>query len=703
MSTLTCFYGCIPCWQLWMKSKDIFFLVLCFGLMQIAVYYFSAAVLCDNGVIPLSQPDTLLYCQAARRIVEGHPFSFSNGTALSTGTTSVLYPFVLAIPYWLGCTGDALLVASFFLNALFYLITLTCWFLVARRVFTESSGCLLFSLSLSLFGPLAFCAFSQTDIGMWMAFSAVLVCAFVAERRAVYAPLLILAPWIRPEGMMLVLAFGIIRALRATKYSSLFFTEDNYRSPKHSNRAGDLSLFVLGVASCIGVFAFNYAITGEFQFASLRYKGYFSNYPLPQAIYATVIDGLTLVKCYMLGLSSDAPRILILMPLISGVMAICGIAGRFCKERFRWGFLVYVLAISFSFMSVATSGWQGKNLDRYLAWTWPVLIVFIVDGCFFVGRMFRSHKLSRVILSLHVVFFSLMSVVFACLFHMTTDSVERRHLFAKHCETLLPSGCDLGSLSGAGFIYDFSSRKMASLSGVYSPEFLVPSMASTLEVLKREPQTRFSYFLYNPRSDTAVWSRVQSVVMPNQVAVGPDGWSLRTVDWAVFDAAEEVPPAPQSDVKLVDRVDVGYLKEELSHEYRCLTRYNIPEFETLTILDKLGEKTIVEGGRLIVGADEMRITVSPHKDVYVVMRTYPECRATYAREINPGSFDFSVSGNINIEISVNGESLGLTPLNVSPSGFSDVAFKIPHYAIKESSLLLSLSGEHIACGYWFYQ
>ena len=78
----------------------------------------------DECVLAIPQPDTPLYYQAARRIVEGHPFSFSEGSSVCTGTTTVLYPFVLAIPYALGFSGDAMIVVGFLLNALFYCVFL---------------------------------------------------------------------------------------------------------------------------------------------------------------------------------------------------------------------------------------------------------------------------------------------------------------------------------------------------------------------------------------------------------------------------------------------------------------------------------------------------------------------------------------------------------------------------------------------------
>ena len=105
-------------------KRQVVPLMLLIGLLQVAAYYVAGATIRSDGGVPIGQPDTLLYCQAARRIVEGHPFSFSEGSLASTGTTSVLYPFVLAALGFFGANGDTLILAGFLLNAAFYMLFL---------------------------------------------------------------------------------------------------------------------------------------------------------------------------------------------------------------------------------------------------------------------------------------------------------------------------------------------------------------------------------------------------------------------------------------------------------------------------------------------------------------------------------------------------------------------------------------------------
>ena len=155
------------------SRRDLLILAGCVALIQIAGYWLMGTTIRSDGAMAIAQPDTLLYCQAARRIAEGAPFSYSAGTAVSTGTTSVIYPFILAVPYLLGCTGDSLLSAGFALNAVFYLTFLLGWGALACHVFSSRPKERIVSVALlASFGPFAYCALAQSDIGLWLAVSA---------------------------------------------------------------------------------------------------------------------------------------------------------------------------------------------------------------------------------------------------------------------------------------------------------------------------------------------------------------------------------------------------------------------------------------------------------------------------------------------------------------------------------------------------
>lgn len=71
--------------------------------------FFGWALLSASGGRPVAPlDDTYIHFQYARQIARGHPWQYNDGDALSTGATSPLYPFLLAIGYRVGFDGERL-------------------------------------------------------------------------------------------------------------------------------------------------------------------------------------------------------------------------------------------------------------------------------------------------------------------------------------------------------------------------------------------------------------------------------------------------------------------------------------------------------------------------------------------------------------------------------------------------------------------
>ena len=197
-------------------------ILLFLGALQILAYYFVGSMLTPRPFsVACPQPDTLLYCQSAKQIALGQPFVFSPGEAPSTGCTSHLYPFLLAVPYLLGLKGATLLLGGFLLNAVFYMAFLYAWHHIFESLLSDDRAKLCATVLLGLFGQSACCAFGQTDTGLIMAVTAGAFAAWLKDRRLVFGILLALSPWCRPEGMMLIAAFGFVFVCSFIRHSSL--------------------------------------------------------------------------------------------------------------------------------------------------------------------------------------------------------------------------------------------------------------------------------------------------------------------------------------------------------------------------------------------------------------------------------------------------------------------------------------------------
>ena len=670
------------------NRRTLLMLAGCVALIQAACYYLAGATVRGDGALAIAQPDTMLYCQAARRVAEGFPFSYSAGTAVSTGTTSVLHPFLLAVPYALGCTGDALLAAGFALNVAFYLAFLVCWCLIACRIFAERPYARILSVALlASFGPFAYCALAQSDIGLWLAVSAGLAYGLLTGRKALYVPLLLLAPWIRPEGMIVALCFCAFCAVDACRRHKV---------------GGDLLVGVLAVASVAGVFALNYALTGACQFSSVAQKGYFKNLSPSSAVYAAAIDFMRVAKAYLLGLPQNAPRDFFFVPLVGAAFLWIGVFARSWRGV-DWRELAWYLAMFGGVATVATSGWQNTNLDRYLVWIMPVLLLYMALGAEVVAARLKAGAARCLPGATLIAFAVVMSVVFVCVFRHACKGADASRAFAVRCEATLPADASVGTWGDAGIAYSFSARRLAHLSGIYSPEFRGASAAEKIEILKHEPSARFDYWFCKTSDRDTLYLGKPDDMTGKLVLTGPPGFELRKADWSAYEAAARLPKEPMPGVALVAAVDVAWSRSEKASRYEALSLEGYPLFAPFHAVGRLNGTNIVEGGRFLLGGDAMTVPLRPGRDVHVVMRTALKCTASIARELGHERSDFALKSPLHLRIFVDGVDAGEVASEVAEGDFADAGFVIPGRFITKGSTRLSFMGEHVAYAYWFYQ
>ena len=664
-----------------METKRILQYVFLIGLVMTAGFYFAGAMAGLGGSLANPQPDTLLYCQAARRIAEGHPFSFAAGESVSTGTTSVLYPFVLAIPYVLGAKRDALLTAGFLLNALFYLIFLVAWSAAFCRWLADSRKRLVASLLVALAGQPAFCAFAQSDIGIWMAMSAVLAYAFASKRIWLIGVLLVMGPWMRPEGMVAVFAFAII-----TMGCGCF-----------RRRIGMASwvIVALSVLSVIGVFAFNLWLTGSAQFSSVAHKGYTKLYPIAQAIPMIARDAFRMLRGVVLAIPSAPPREMYTIPLLGGVFFCWGVFAHDWKKEGNVGFLVMLLAGLGGFLTVAQSGWQDTNADRYLAWLMPMIFLFVAEGVVEAMDRLKGRAFAVLPPVAVCVFAAGCAVVFVCTFYCASKESDRLRAFAAECENKMAPGASVGAFGTCGVAYEFTDRRLRHVGGIYSPEFAMWSDAARYETLRKRPELRFAYWFLDNSDLSGIPTERRDAVLGAVVLAGPDSLELRQADWTVFDRSAVLACPPRGDMKLVADVEIGYDPDEQSVDYEIVDRYE--RSADLPFLEFAGDGTnlVFDACRLILGADRMTVGLRPGRDAMVVMRTKDAVAGCGRRH------EFTNPLALNVEI--DGRIVSTASLPLATNGFCQVSFAIPGGEIKNAKTRIGILGDHAVASYQFWQ
>ena len=673
-------------------------LMLCIGLIQVAAYYLAGTLASPDGSMAVPQPDTLLYCQAARRIAEGHPFSFSEGAAACTGTTSVLYPFILAIPYLLGAKGDALLTAGFILNALFYIIFLLGWAKALEIWLEKPLARLTAALLIALSGQIAFCAMAQSDIGCWLAVSGWFAAGLAMRNRLVYGAVLIAGPWLRPEGMVLAIAFGMVWLALAIHLRRTRENSQNFALGK------DATVLALAAISCIGVFALNYALTGQMQFSSVANKGYFKKLPFCMAVDQTVVDGLKMLKDYIFGLATSSPRDMTVVPFLAAVFIWLGFFRRSWRSPRDMGLAVMLLAAGGTLFTVAQSGWQGTNFDRYIVWTIPLLTVFLSEGIAVAGEALQARKASALLPFAVCVAFSAATAVFAaCRFHSSSMSTDLMRLFATEMDAKLPPNVSVGALGSAGIAYKLGDRPFRHLWGIYSPEFTVKTVPAVSEILKNEPRKRFDYWFLKPDLIAAPLGDHMEECYGENVLTGPSGMEVRMAKWDAYDWSATPKTITPDGMKQIARVDVGHEADEIASDYETIDRYGRQALEAYTIVDKLNGRTAIDAARLLAGGDAMTVPLEPGKNTMVVMRTYPQKVEKRTEDGGVIASTYAFANPLKMKVTVDGQDAGMVSVAYSTNGFSDVSFTIPGAAIGQTPCRIAFLGDHIAAGYWFYQ
>ena len=176
------------------------------------------AVYAKLGHPGASLDDAYIHFQYARAIAEGHPLRFQAGEPISTGATSFLWPAILALPYALGVHGESILwaawVVSFVALAALAFETYAITLPLAGRGAAIGAGAMTLG-----FGGFAWSAASGMEVVpfAWMLAHAVRRASEWSEdpgRRTrrelrILVALALLAPFMRPEGVVASLVLGV--------------------------------------------------------------------------------------------------------------------------------------------------------------------------------------------------------------------------------------------------------------------------------------------------------------------------------------------------------------------------------------------------------------------------------------------------------------------------------------------------------------
>ncbi len=682
-------------------------IALCLGLLTASLFYLLTTAAGD-GTPVIAEPDALLYYHYARNIAAGNPYVFSPGDAPSTGSTTHLFPYILAIPYLLGVQGNAIVLVSYILNCCFYLTTIWLAWLMARKM---APGALwLIMLMVALSGHLASACLRQTDIGFFSMLAMALFACLLYERWKLGFLFALLCAVTRPEGFVFAIAFFICGT------AALVFNR-RYADAPGSVKQGRYFLGY-GLTAAVAFFAtllINQVLTGHLQFMSVANKGYFKIFPLSGAMLKTMTDALALLKGFFLGVSNDGRQFFVL-PFIAGALGLFGIL-TYPREskQIRLFECWLALGVGASILLIASSQWQGVSNDRYLGWIMPLWIIYIAIGVHEAGNRIKA-KYYLPIISCLLVGYQTVSLAFIAQdVYTVAVEQEKEKVFAEQIAEQIPPTKTIGTDSGAGLSYYLPQHKIYNLSGITSPDFFDPDSRQQVpyvfELAKHHPELRFDYWMIPLNiAEQAGYLEpfIGDMVLMNANSAIGNRNSLAVFDahWTTVEGGDLPVLRPETaQLSLVDSLDVGYLPQEREHDYKLDLRLKNSSIPLIATYGKLGDLDYSEAGRIVMGSDSFTVgNLQPDKPLTIVMRTSRKVsgRIFVGRQMARIE-SLELDEHLSLRIFVDDAEVEIPPLNLTGMGYKECLIRIPARFIKENEVRVLIGGDHIAYAYWFYQ
>jgi len=603
-------------------------------LAAIAIAWaFAVTVLRHTRPMGLPLDDSYIYLTYAKQIGRGQPFTYFPGGGYSAGSTSALWPMLLA-PFWaLGARGHALVWVSFAVSAALYAATAIGVYRIVQPIAGRLAG------ALAPLVLLAIAAFAWTALsGMEVAFASALLVAMIGLLLAApvvgasagapprkLAACLAAASLARPEATLLVLAIVAVAAIDRIRRREL----------------GAAAWWLVPLAAPAAWLVANKLVAGHWFPNTGVAKSHFYLPGFDWTYWRTAV--WTLTGRMLRGLFWDGssplvwPRAFAALWLAGAIRVIVW-ARR--ERRMLAGVVIVAAPFVLMLAVIASSGlWSFQNY-RYIAPAFPLLA--ISAGCA-LGPLRGAPALrSRVHAGLAIALVA--GFVRAAIPGLGADA----RLYAQgamdtntqvvaigeYLHARLPDASvmfhDAGAIAyyGDGRIYD-----MLGLVTNHQAQIANNGPGARFELLESlPPEQRFTHFAYYPGwlGTTEFWGEVllhtplRPGFEPRRLA-GDADMQVIVASWDHVGTGER-PLNDHAGWAVVDRLDVADLASEAAHRWAgALGRRSVgdPTARWSVVGREAGAHGLVlDGGRTIRGGTErFAIAVDPARPVRLVLRT----------------------------------------------------------------------------------
>ncbi len=164
--------------------------------------YASASLTAGHGHFMMPLDDVYIHFQYARQLAEGRPYIYNPGQPPTSGATSFLYPYLLALGYRLGFQGLSLGAWAMALGAVAFAVSIRLVYAVALQSNTGHIPAMLVTLAFALTGTAQWHFMSGMETGI-VTLSLLLTLYWVYSHSQLTLIGLLLLTLLRPEGGLL--------------------------------------------------------------------------------------------------------------------------------------------------------------------------------------------------------------------------------------------------------------------------------------------------------------------------------------------------------------------------------------------------------------------------------------------------------------------------------------------------------------------
>ncbi|CAM2989967.1 hypothetical protein SAXI111661_12420 [Saccharomonospora xinjiangensis] len=653
----------------------------------------------NQGKLIAPIDDAYIHLHYAAQLGSGHPFEYNTGDPVSTGASSLLYAFVLAVAHAAGLTGTALLafavafgVGCFALTAV---LVVKLGAALTGRVVGVWAGVLT-----AVSGPLLWGAASGMEVGLTAVLVTGSVLAFVREWGAAafrWTPALAaLLALVRPEGLLFAAMLSVAMVWTVRRV--------------HGVRLGSMALSCLPLLIGVAQYTFYRLATGTFSANGVQSKSHLYDRPIFYAgeFLDRTFANIRGVVDHFNGLNNtDFVFPLALLFFLGGI-------GYLLVTRPEWRALCVAVVAGFALVVLSASTLSTALVHelRYFQPFLPLFLVFAATGGHALTRLVPRERERRA--TLHAV---LLVMVLFTVVATPTWAVRLGRQAATIRDTdvsvgawisgNLPPGAVVG-VKDVGAIAYFGKRRVVDTIGLATNGLAEASnngTGSLYEALRALPEgqrpTHFAVYepwpgtAMQPFVDTGVFASPPMITFP--VRTPPDLNNQRIVpftdqrvyraDWTLAGSGDSAPV--EGTVR--DYLNVGSLHSEQRHAYEVNSSQ--PGWQPYTVLRRQGD--VLDSGRTVIGGETFTAGgLTPGQPVRIATRV------------------LSAAENREVRVRIDGRDAGVWRLPASPGVWETAEFTVPADLVTSSDVtveleptrpLLSPYPEYTSFGYWFVQ